>query len=152
VNVKPAMLLRDRRSGATQGLLAEAGRRKDMAKKESWQEREARERKEAEVGLRTACLVLGRLGVEAVEVEFDGSGDEGFLTGVRYRPEPPAGIPEGLEHLVRTFVYRELPGGWEINEGSYGTVRIDVSTATAGTNQHWREPEEADEDFDSDME
>ncbi len=124
-----------------------------MAKKpESWQEREARERKEAEADLRKACLVLARLGVETVEVDFDGPGDEGFLKGVRYRPEPPAGIPEGLEELVRNFVYRDLPGGWEINEGSYGTTRIDVSTASADTDHHWRTEEEAEEEFDSEFE
>jgi hypothetical protein len=119
-----------------------------MAKQESWQEREARERKEAEAGLRTVCAVLDRLSVETVEVDFDGSGDEGFVTEVRYLPEPPAGIPEGLKDLVENFVYRILPGGWEINEGSYGTTRIDVSTAKADTDHHWREPEEWDEEFE----
>jgi hypothetical protein len=115
-----------------------------MAAQESWQERESRERKESEIRLGTACEVLERLLVQTVEVEYDGSGDEGFIQAVRYHPEPPAGIPEGLTHLIQDFAHRQLPSGWEINEGSYGTMRIDVSTRRAACDHHWRDPDPSD--------
>lgn len=115
-----------------------------MAEQESWQEREARERKESEIRFRTACEVLERLRVQTVEVEYDGSGDEGFIQTIRYQPEPPAGIPEGLQHQIEDFAHRRLPGGWEINEGSYGTMRIDIHTREADCDHHWRDPDPSD--------
>jgi hypothetical protein len=109
-----------------------------MAKKESWEQREAREREESKVGLRKACEVLARLGVRTVEVHYDGAGDSGFIQELDYDPEPQAGIPEGLRGLVEQFVYSHLPGGWELNEGSFGTVTIDVSSRKARRDHNWR--------------
>lgn len=115
-----------------------------MAKQESWHEREARERKESAARLRPACEVLERLEVQTIEVEYDGSGDEGFIQAVRYQPEPSAGVPDGLHHLIEDFAYRQLPGGWEINEGSYGTMRIDVHTCQADCDHNWRDQDPSD--------
>ncbi len=33
--------------------------------------------------------------------------------------------------MVENFVYEQLPGGFEINEGSQGNVKIDVIARTA---------------------
>jgi hypothetical protein len=126
-----------------------------VAAQESWEEREARQRKESEARFRTACEVLRRLGVHTVEVEYDGIGDEGFIQKVHYQPEPSAGIPEGLQNHIEDFAYHQLPDGWEINEGSYGTMRINVRTGKADCDHHWREPDPADwlddedEEFDA---
>ena len=31
-----------------------------------------------------------------------------------------------VEDFIEDFVYEKLPGGWEINEGSFGTFKIDL--------------------------
>jgi hypothetical protein len=110
-----------------------------MAAQESWQEREARLRRQAEQELGVVCEVLRRLGVEKIEARYDGAGDEGWVKEIRYSPEPPAGLPEGLPQRVENFVYTRLPSGWEINEGSFGTMTIDVQTARAALDHHWKE-------------
>jgi hypothetical protein len=115
-----------------------------MAAQESWEEREARQRKESEARFHTACEVLQRLDIHIVEVAYDGSGDEGFIQKVHYQPEPSAGIPEGLQNQIEDYAYHQLPGGWEINEGSYGTMRINVRTRKAHCDHHWRELDPAD--------
>src|SRR5262245_7979380 len=108
-----------------------------MADRETWQEREAREKREAEEGLRVACTVLRRLGVKQVEAKYDGAGDEGWVQEIRYKPEPPPGLPEGLPARIEQFVYTQLPGGWEINSGSHGVMTIDVATCKANLDHHW---------------
>jgi hypothetical protein len=118
---------------------------------ESWEQREAHLRKEGEAGLRRACEVLALLGVATVRVRYDGSGDEGFVEEVVYEPAPPAGVPDGLGGLVNNFVYAFLPDGWEINAGSYGTITVDVKSAWALHDHHWREDDEWDDDFDEDF-
>jgi hypothetical protein len=115
-----------------------------MAARESWEQQRARERRESEARMETACAVLERLGVQSVDVDYDGSGDEGFIQGVSYHPMPPAGIPEGLQGLLEDVALRGLPDGWEINEGSYGTLRIDVRSRKAASHHHWRGPDPLD--------
>jgi hypothetical protein len=117
-----------------------------MAAQESWQEREARMRRQAEQELDVVCEVLRRLGVEKIMARYDGAGDDGWVQEIRYSPEPPAGLPEGLTERVEHFVYTRLPSGWEINEGSFGTMTIDVSTAHAALDHHWKEEDEAGAD------
>jgi hypothetical protein len=127
-----------------------------MAKQESWQEREKRERLQAEQGLRVACKVLQRLGVATVEARYDGAGDEGWIQEVRYDPSPPAGLPEGLQPLIEAYVGTRLPPGWEINAGSSGKMTIDVNTRAARLDHHWKEDDEYGgdelEDFEDDEE
>jgi hypothetical protein len=43
-------------------------------------------------------------------------------TGVRKRQE----VDGTVEDFIEDFVYERLPGGWEINEGSFGTFKIDL--------------------------
>jgi len=119
-----------------------------MAERETWQQREAREKREAEEGLRTACAVLRRLGVLQVEAKYDGVGDEGWVQEVRYTPEPSPGLPEGLEELIIKFVETQLPPGWEVDSGSNGTMTIYVTTGKADLEHHWKEEEEDFEDLE----
>ena len=102
------------------------------------------------------CKILLEKGVHFVEVEYDGQGDSGCIetvsysdehgeyssldkcllpgwktfgrqeldleTGVRKRQE----VDGTVEDFIEDFVYERLPGGWEINEGSFGTFKIDL--------------------------
>lgn len=60
------------------------------------------------------------------EIEYSGSGDEGFID------EVPLDSEEARE-AVESWAYDELAeryGGWEINEGSRGTITIDFDAGT----------------------
>ena len=92
-------------------------------------------------------------GVTEVTVDFDGSGDSGQIENLAFRSgdasvaEPPGevlleiasnrgealarsfDIRAAIEHLVYEFL-EDDHGGWELNEGSYGTFTFDVAEGT----------------------
>lgn len=87
-------------------------------------------------------VILPRLkqwGVAKVEVEYSGYGDSGSIDGIAYLDG--AGAPVNM-NLVRpasdpdisSVVYEFLPAGFEINDGSQGTLTIDVHAGTLTVN------------------
>jgi hypothetical protein len=68
--------------------------------------------------------------VDTITVDYDGSGDSGEIQDVRFEavgaeiviPDP------AYKEKIMGFCYELLPGGWEINEGSYGTLVIHCKT------------------------
>jgi hypothetical protein len=96
---------------------------------------------------------LRSAGVTQVTVDFDGCGDSGqieglaFLSGDTTFPEPRGEVvletashggetaarafelPSAIEHLVYELL-EDGHGGWELNEGSYGTFTFDVADET----------------------
>ena len=57
-------------------------------------------------------------------VTYDGSNDEGYVNEIELGKE-------AARNAIETWVYGELAsrfGGWEINEGSQGTISIDFDT------------------------
>ena len=85
-------------------------------------------------------LSAAALGVANIEVSYSGYGDDGSIDGIQYRN--PTGIrvdratiPEKLIEDLESCVYELLPTGFEIGEGSQGTLTIDVE-ATKVTLQH----------------
>jgi hypothetical protein len=111
-----------------------------------YQRQEAERLERSEQLARYAAGALRFLGVRKVEVEFDGSGDDGEVQEPVYTPTPSHALPEGLEALVTQACHGLLPGGWEINAGSFGTITINVAKGTCAVDQTWREEEEYDED------
>ena len=105
---------------------------------------------------------IKRLGIEKIEVTFDGCGDSGqieditcitkdggdvdlkaikvgkvkFIRGYQYNGDgtmkPVTEIRESnFEEVIEEICYNMLEkshGGWEINEGSYGTFTFDFAT------------------------
>ena len=105
---------------------------------------------------------IARLGIEKIEVVFDGCGDSGqiesteafdkngtvldvkldsiavgkvqFTTGYRYNGDgtttPVTQVRDAtMEDIIEEICYNLLEkkhGGWEINEGSFGTFTIDL--------------------------
>lgn len=126
----------------------------DAADPNDFMARYHRERAAAETraraDLRYVAGVLRLLGVATVTAAFDGSGDEGFVEDVTYDPDPPAGLPDGLRDVIDDAVCDLLPGGWEINAGSFGTVTIDTATGEPDVDHEWRDDE--DEMFDAEGE
>ena len=71
--------------------------------------------------------------ITLIEAEYDGSSDSGNVEGINGTGEDGSviEIPETLYDAIADYVYTALPGGWEINEGSFGSVEIDVRTRVA---------------------
>ena len=84
--------------------------------------------------------------ITAIEVIFDGCGDSGQVKDIEYSGESADdAIPrkQELDDAVEEYVYSILPGGWEINDGSFGTIQIDVKARTADCDFSWRTTEDA---------
>lgn len=60
--------------------------------------------------------------VRFLKTTFEGSGDSGYVSDTLTGLNETFDIPQ----IVKTFVARNLPGGWEINEGSQGSVEFDL--------------------------
>jgi hypothetical protein len=117
---------------------------------------------------------LKAAGVKSVEVEFDGYGDSGNVEGIAYTPPTDGkaevsdsphevtdwsqGSPERtvrnytLDELVEEVCYSLLSSGhpgWEINDGSYGTFRIDpeADSISLTFNQRIESVETYDEEY-----
>lgn len=110
--------------------------------------------------------ILEQEGVASFEVEFDGSGDSGQIeaisldkellkrkikgckvkNGYRYDPVNKTSSPVwesdvSLESLIEGVCYDILEqsfGGWEINDGSYGTFNFDVKKRKASLTMNER--------------
>jgi hypothetical protein len=84
-------------------------------------------------------LVLQELqvaGVCHIHAEYNGSGDSGqfqSIEGLDVRGCAVAVTDEQFDTLDY-HIGELLPDGWEINEGSYGVVEIDVETLRARVN------------------
>jgi hypothetical protein len=105
------------------------------------QEEEKRSAKAREA-IRYLSGALRLMGVRTVTAPFDGYGDEGNLGDLTYDPLPPAGFPEGLCEVLAEAFCELLPGGWEINGGSFGTVTLDTATGEVEIDQEWRDEDE----------
>jgi hypothetical protein len=92
-------------------------------------------------------LLAQEQNIAKVEADYNGCGDSGQIDSVRFLnkggdPVEPTreGIPEAVEALI-FFLLAQSHGGWEINEGSYGSVTIDAETLT-GILEHTHRIEE----------
>ncbi len=106
--------------------------------KAEYEAKRSAEQKEAEKQIRKVCEVLEGLGVKTVTVHYDGEGDDGSIEDVDFEPEPAAGIPNGIDDVIRDAAYDFLPDGWENNEGSFGTLEIDVGERKVHRDHSWR--------------
>ena len=73
-------------------------------------------------------------GVANVEAAFSGYGDSGAIDGLQYRDKSGLRvqretIPAGLTEELETCLYEFLPAGFEINDGSQGTLTLDISAS-----------------------
>src|SRR5574337_1192536 len=118
--------------------------------------RAAKERDEREARLlrnkQALFAVLDAAGVTHVTLDFDGYGDSGQIEDIAFKSgeetlAAPAGevvleiasygeapgpkafdVRSAIELLVREFL-EDDHGGWELNEGSFGTFTFDVAEA-----------------------
>jgi hypothetical protein len=123
-----------------------------MADSDDWLKRYEQRQKEgqkyAEKLLAYVLPVLRFLGVEKVEIHYDGSGDEGQIQAAVLTPPQAAALPEGLAESLETICAEFLPGGWEINEGSQGCLTIVVAEGSHDLAHEWNEEGDYDDDWE----
>ena len=109
----------------------------------------------AKTRLRTEVIpVLNKHRVANIEAAYSGSGDEGAIDGLQYRDAAGQRVerktlpPETIEAL-EACLYEFLPEGFEINDGSQGTLTLDLPsgrlsiqhqenyTATSESSREW---------------
>ena len=99
--------------------------------------------------LKPICEALTALGVCEVVAQFSGSGDEGEFYEIEYLPASETRVvPKDLADALYDWLGYALPGGWEINEGSSGTVTIDVPATIAHVDIDLNEMTTTNEEYD----
>ena len=119
---------------------------------------------------------LAAAGVDTVEYNYEGMGDSGaveqpdFFNAENKRIEAPVGdvnivtlareggaleakvmpITEALEDLIYLALEANHPG-WEINEGSFGTLRIEVAAGTMTLCHSHRSTDYSEDDIGGDV-
>jgi hypothetical protein len=93
--------------------------------------------------------------VASIEAAYSGYGDSGAIDGIQYRDNAgvrvdrttlPTPVVEQLENVLYEF----LPAGFEINDGSQGTLTLDVETAkvTIQHQENYTETRDSTREFD----
>ena len=94
---------------------------------------------EAAEELRRICQELHGLGVTRVAIAYDGYGDEGTIEKIQaFRDDQEVDCPEPISHQLEGLAETWLPGGWDMNEGAYGALLLDVAAQTLTRAHHWR--------------
>jgi hypothetical protein len=78
---------------------------------------------------------LKQWGVSKVRAEYSGYGDSGCIDGITYldahkQPVNMALVTPASNPAIEDVLYEFLPAGFEINDGSQGTLTIDVAAGT----------------------
>lgn len=79
-------------------------------------------------------------GVAHIEAAYSGYGDSGAIDGVQYRDSvglrvDRKKIPTAIHDALDKCLYEFLPAGFEINDGSQGTLTVDLNNSVL-TIQH----------------
>jgi hypothetical protein len=93
--------------------------------------------------------------VANIEAAYSGYGDSGCIDGIQYRDEAgvrvdrttlPTSVIEQLENVLYEF----LPAGFEINDGSQGTLTLDTQTGkvTIQHQENYTETRDSTREFD----
>lgn len=103
---------------------------------------------------RWACMVLGSSGIVQIRADYDGYGDSGDFDSIVFldKDDNPIDCPEDVdEHRIKDVMFYYLPGGFEGNEGSFGTLVVDIPTASICAEHKWRYIETEEELFTYDL-
>lgn len=86
---------------------------------------------------------LSRRGVRTLTARFDGCGDSGQFEDMTTEPDGVE-LSDALRDELESFLFEQLPGGWEINEGSFGSFTVDVQAGTVAAEAYWRIAKDAE--------
>lgn len=109
-----------------------------------WAQRAAEAQERGINGLKAAIPFLAQLGVTMITLTYNGEGDSGdiddiTISGLENAPKTCEELDEALKKFppetqayerfnvekLKDYTFEILPGGFEINEGSYGQVILD---------------------------
>lgn len=83
---------------------------------------------------------LEAAGIEQVDIDYHGAGDEGWIEDIHPIPsdaEFPSDLYRAVEMAARDLLEDQFPG-WEINEGSSGTITVHVQACKADLHHGYR--------------
>jgi hypothetical protein len=89
---------------------------------------------EAKSRLRTQIIPrLVQHRVANIEAAYSGYGDSGAIDGLQFRDAAGqrvdrASVPQDIVETLENCVYEFLPSGFEVDDGSQGTLTLDVAT------------------------
>jgi hypothetical protein len=83
--------------------------------------------------------LLKNAGIHRAEVRYQGGGDSGGIEEIHAWDKEGKEVVTGaeLDSALSNYVYDGLQGGWEINEGSQGTVVFDMETREVEFQHVW---------------
>ena len=97
---------------------------------------------------------LKQWGVSKVRAEYSGYGDSGCIDGITYldaenQPVNMALVTPASDPAIEDVLYEFLPAGFEINDGSQGTLTIDVAagTVTLEHGENYTETRDSTQEF-----
>ena len=97
------------------------------------------ERRQAEQQLAELCPQLASLGVQQVEIQYDGYGDSGAIEELHaLAGEHRLELPEDLSQALTSAAECLLPWGWENNEGAFGKFILEVAQRQIRREHNWR--------------
>jgi hypothetical protein len=111
---------------------------------------------EAKNRLRTQIIPrLNEYRVANIEAAYSGYGDSGAIDGIQYRDAAGqrvdrASLPKDVIEQLENVLYEFLPAGFEINDGSQGTLTLDAQTAkvTIQHQENYTESRDSTREFD----
>lgn len=99
----------------------------------AWQEEQKEKRDKRQVAAAETMKILKQRGVNVVQIDYSGSGDEGWVYECVTDKEGEY-ISKLERESLRDYVYELIPSGWEINEGSEGSVLFNIPTGLVEIN------------------
>jgi len=121
------------------------------------------QRNQARRQLKILAAALQPTGIASIRVDYNGAGDEGSVQDIHYQAQDgtegiqnvPSMIvlesePVLTDSVVEDIALSFLPIGWEINEGSYGTVTLVLDKPRVEVEHNQRHMETTVDEFDFD--
>lgn len=105
-----------------------------------YEERRQQECESAEQALAGLFGQLAELGIARIVINYDGYGDEGAIESVAAigAGDRPVDLPKSLEDQLTHACLILLPQGWDINEGAFGHLLLDVTKRRLSLAHHRR--------------
>ncbi|WP_417850270.1 DUF6878 family protein [Thalassoglobus sp.] len=114
-----------------------------------WQKKQREQELIAREKLRDACNQLADLGVDKVVISYDGYGDSGTVESpIAYCGEDSFDLSDELKEVLTDTADANLPCGWEINDGAFGELTLDVQARKLTREHNWRVTEYQTEEED----
>ena len=93
--------------------------------------------------------------VANIEAAYSGYGDSGAIDGLQFRDAAGqrvdrASVPQDVIEQLENCVYEFLPAGFEVDDGSQGTLTLDVATGRVSIQhqENYTETHDSTREFD----